>query len=448
MRRLVAATLVTAAFVGGVFAPTSSADPAVGVRAAAKSLVGLSAPTNNAPRGAYSLAHGWRLIATAGSPPANAQWYSDPTQPRINQTIAFTGFASDPDGDIATYAWNWGDGNSTGASANDQATHSYTTAGTYTVRLTVTDATALSTAYENTITIRNNWAPADVYAYPDTTVDTYPRVATSATFDFYGYDPEDYYSGDLAWDVNWGDGTAHSTTTTAGFTQLVHTWTTPGTYIIHYSATDTDGTGGGNPNKTTFGTPLVVTVAANPAPRDVSWSADIYQPAINQTVTFTGYAQDPDGGSIANYQWDFNGDGVYEAQSLDNPINPGTSEITHQFTQPGTFAVGLRVTDNDPGASTTYIYTYTVTNPANGPYGYLYTDFGSGYYGYSAKVNTPIHFYASVYDPNAVVHGTNYVFHWGDGTGDTRRRAPTRSTPIPRRATIGCRSRSRSRTRR
>ena len=267
MRRLVAATLVTAAFVGGVFAPTSSADPAVGVRAAAKSLVGLSAPTNNAPRGAYSLAHGWRLIATAGSPPTNAQWYSDPTQPRINQTIAFTGFASDPDGDIATYAWNWGDGNSTGASANDQATHSYTTAGTYTVRLTVTDATALSTAYENTITIRNNWAPADVYAYPDTTADTYPRVGTSATFDFYGYDPEDHYSGNLAWDVNWGDGTAHGTTTTAGFTQLVHTWTTPGTYIIHYSATDTDGTGGGNPNKTTFGTPLVVTVAANPAPR-------------------------------------------------------------------------------------------------------------------------------------------------------------------------------------
>src|SRR5580765_6743656 len=203
MGKLVAATLVAAAFLGGVFASPSWADPAVGVRAAGKSPVGLPAPTNKAPRGAYSLAHGWRPIATSGSPPTNAQWSSDPTQPRINQTIAFNGFADDPDGDITSYTWNWGDGNSTGPSASDQATHSYTTAGTYTVKLTVADATALSTAYENTVTIRNNWAPAGVYAYPDTNADTYPRLNTPATFDFYGYDPEDYYGGNLNWDVDW-----------------------------------------------------------------------------------------------------------------------------------------------------------------------------------------------------------------------------------------------------
>ena len=413
MRKLVAATLVAAACLVGVFASPSWADPTVGVRAGASS-VDLSGP----PSGTYSPAHGWRAIATSGAPPTNASWFADPSQPRINQTINFSGFASDPDGDIATYAWNWGDTTSTGASANNEAPHAYTTAGTYTVRLTVTDATALSTTYENTITIRNNWAPTSVYAYPDSTPDYYPRLNTPATFDFYGYDPEDP-NADLNWDVNWGDGTAHGTGTGSYFTQIQHTWTTPGTYIIHYSATDTDGTGGGNPNRTTFGTPVVVTVAANPAPKNVEWDTDVYQATINQTVTFTGFANDPDGGNIANYQWDFNGDGVYEATSPDDPSDPGTSAITHQFTQPGTYAVGLRVTDDDPGASTTYIRTFTVTNPANGPYGDLYADIGSGYYGYSAKVNSPIHFYASVYDPLGNIDGTHYVFHWGDGTGDT-----------------------------
>ena len=213
-------------------------------------------------------------------------------------------------------------------------------------------------------------------------------------------------------------------------TQILHTWSTPGTYVIHYSATDSDGTGGGNPNKTTFGTPILVTVAANPAPQSVSWSIDVVRAAINQTVTFTGFAQDPDGGALAKYEWDFNGDGVYEGLSTDSPTFPGTSQITHEFAQPGTYAVGLRVTDGDPpggvgaGASTSYINTFIVTNPANGPYGNLYVDIGDGYYGYNAKVNQSIGFFAGVSDPNGVVQGTHYVFHWGDGTADTSTASP------------------------
>ncbi len=46
------------------------------------------------------------------------------------------GASTDPDGSIASYAWNFGDGtNGTGATA----THTYGAAGTYTITLTVTD---------------------------------------------------------------------------------------------------------------------------------------------------------------------------------------------------------------------------------------------------------------------------------------------------------------------
>ena len=314
MSRFVAAWLLSAAvFVGAAVTPAFGAHRATGT------------DSGRSTQGAEPVQFDFAAfpgLSTSGAPPTNPSWYPDITKPRVNQTITFTGVASDPDDDIATYAWNWGDGTSTAGSASDQATHSYTTAGTYTVLLTVTDATALSVLFETSIAVRNNWAPESVSGYPDTAADAYPRVGTPALFDFYGDDPEDPTGAGLTWDVDWGDGTAHGTGSSPYVTQILHTWSTPGTYVIHYSATDSDGTGGGNPNKTTFGAPILVTVAANPAPQGVSWSTNVVRAAINQTVTFTGFAQDPDGGALAKYEWDFNGDGVYEGLSTDSPASP------------------------------------------------------------------------------------------------------------------------------
>jgi PKD domain len=51
--------------------------------------------------------------------------------------------STDPDGAIADYAWNFGDGAS--GSGGPTATHAYTEPGTYTSRLTLTDAAGCST---------------------------------------------------------------------------------------------------------------------------------------------------------------------------------------------------------------------------------------------------------------------------------------------------------------
>ncbi|GGO74445.1 S8 family serine peptidase [Nonomuraea cavernae] len=79
---------------------------------------------------------------TGGNRPPTASFTSSCTQ----LACSFNGSgSSDPDGTIASYAWNFGDG-STGTGAT--ATHTYGTAGTYTVTLTVTDnagATASTT---------------------------------------------------------------------------------------------------------------------------------------------------------------------------------------------------------------------------------------------------------------------------------------------------------------
>jgi PKD repeat protein len=52
--------------------------------------------------------------------------------------------SSDPQGQALTYGFDWGDGATTAASSTSSATHSYPTAGSYTVTVTVTNTTGLT----------------------------------------------------------------------------------------------------------------------------------------------------------------------------------------------------------------------------------------------------------------------------------------------------------------
>ncbi|MEM6804196.1 MAG: PKD domain-containing protein, partial [Bacteroidota bacterium] len=58
--------------------------------------------------------------------------------------------SSDPDGSISSYAWDFGDGSQAGGPITN---HTYTSIGTYTLRLTITDAAGLSNSTSRTIQV-------------------------------------------------------------------------------------------------------------------------------------------------------------------------------------------------------------------------------------------------------------------------------------------------------
>jgi PKD repeat protein len=104
----------------------------------------------------------------AGNQPPNAALSSSCT----DLACSFDGSASaDPDGTIASYAWDFGDA-STGTGAT--ATHTYATAGTYTARLTVTDNGGATGGASKVITVTAPPPPPDTLAS-----DAFERTASN-----------------------------------------------------------------------------------------------------------------------------------------------------------------------------------------------------------------------------------------------------------------------------
>ncbi|AMD86746.1 hypothetical protein AXF14_02930 [Actinomyces radicidentis] len=134
----------------------------------------------------------------------------------------------DPDGSIASYSWDFGDGTT---SEGQKATHTYAQAGTYTVTLTVTDDQGLSSQVTQEVTtsepVAENQAPTAAFSAQPKDLDVALDAKESS-------DPDGSIAS-YSWDF--GDGT------TAGEgSSLTHTYKEAGTYTVTLTVTDDKGT--------------------------------------------------------------------------------------------------------------------------------------------------------------------------------------------------------------
>jgi len=97
----------------------------------------LTAYTDYSSIGRFSLSGSWTAATVANVPPVALTTGTTPTSGTAPLTVSFVGSSSyDPDGAIASYLWNFGDGTS---STLSNVSHTYSAAGTYNASLTVTD---------------------------------------------------------------------------------------------------------------------------------------------------------------------------------------------------------------------------------------------------------------------------------------------------------------------
>ena len=156
--------------------------------------------------------------------------------PNINPTASFTstthyltatvnGIASsDDDGTIASYAWNFGDG---GTGTGVSAQHTYATAGTYNVTLTVTDNRSGTGSTSAGVVVVD--PPPNIPPVASFTTSTSYRTTTFTSTS----SDEDGTIATAAWDF--GDGT------TGSGTAPQHTYAAAGTYPITLNVVDNRG---------------------------------------------------------------------------------------------------------------------------------------------------------------------------------------------------------------
>jgi PKD repeat protein len=261
-------------------------------------------------------------------PPVASLLISQTTVDR-EEYINYDGSSStDSDGDIVEYIWDFGDGtNSTGIFTN----HYYVSAGTYTIKLTVTDDDGAQNSTSGNIVVYDdpappvNVPPEAAFLISSTNVEeyTYINLNGSTSSDSDGTIVE------YAW--HFGDGSITSGRYASHFYSLA------GNYTITLNVVDDDGA--------SDITSVLVTVtegsapSPNQAPTAVI-SANRTSIIAHWSIHFNASGSSDSDGTIVEFSWDF-GDGAVGSGIL----------IDHVYHDFGTFNAVLTIYDNDGAKS-------------------------------------------------------------------------------------------------
>jgi uncharacterized repeat protein (TIGR03806 family) len=278
-------------------------------------------------------------IVVNGAPEAVAS--ADITSGIAALEVAFTGDQSTDAEGFVTYNWNF-DGSANSTDANPL--HTFTTAGTYDVVLTVTDEGGLQDTETITIVVSPNMAPVAV-ASSDVTEGEAPLLVNFTGDQSTDDDVVVFYS----WDF--GDGTS------SAIANPVHTFTVADTYTVVLTISDEAGL-------TDTASLTIIANRANGAPVAIATS-DVTQGEAPLAVSFVG-DQSTDDVGIVTYSWNFN-DGTTSLE-----VNP-----VHTFSNAGTYDVVLTVTDADDFIDSEAV-SITVTAPNTAPVAEVQADVTEG----------------------------------------------------------------------
>jgi PKD repeat protein len=266
------------------------------------------------------------VVSTSGGGSATMATFTfSPLTPSALQPVFFNaaGSTAATGHTITTYAWNFGDGSLTTATTAS-TTHTFASAGTFTVTLTVTDdigqqgrvtvPVTVSAAGAGSLTAEFSISPTD------------PTSGQLVSFNANLSSPQ---ASITAYDWDFGDGTVVNGQSSFLISHTYFTPVAPGnTFTIRLTVHDNTGRVATTTHtllvKNAPGPTASFTVSPSPAP-------------VNTVVNFDGSGSSA---GIAFYQWDF-GDGSPIVQT---GVVPTTS---HTYSATGTYVIRLTVVDNN-----------------------------------------------------------------------------------------------------
>ncbi|MGH3115867.1 MAG: PKD domain-containing protein [Gaiellales bacterium] len=228
--------------------------------------------------------------------PLTAAFSGTPTSGGAPLTVSFTDLSQ---GEPTSWNWSFGDGTT---SMLENPAHTYMTAGTYTVSLTVTDAAGTIRT-----TTHTNYVSVQPLAANFTATPTSGAAPLAVAF-------TDTSTGDpTAWSWNFGDGTSSTARNPA------KTYATAGSYTVTLTVTGKDGVSTHTTTRTGY-------ITAQPL------TADFTASPLSGPTPFTTTFTDTTIGSPTSWSWNF-GDGT--TSTVRNP--------SHTYTSSGKYTVTLTV---------------------------------------------------------------------------------------------------------
>jgi PKD repeat protein len=240
-------------------------------------------------------------------------------------TCRFADGSTDPDGTVSGWQWNFDDGTS---STQRNPTHTFASAGSYQVRLTVTDDRGGQGTSTKQVTV------GDPPNSPPSADLTWSCTGLDCTFT----DASSDDGGITAWAWDFGDGG------TADVANPAHSYTAEDTYTVSLTVTDDEGAPSSASKQVTVRLP-----GSNVDP-----VANFASSCTDLTCSFTDQSTDEDG-TVLGWNWTF-GDGA--TSSAQNP--------SRTYTTAGSYTVTLTATD-DAGGTHQHSASVTVTAPQPPP---------------------------------------------------------------------------------
>jgi gliding motility-associated-like protein len=255
--------------------------------------------------------------------------FNAPPEVCLGSPAAFSDISTAPGSSVTQWAWDFGDGNN---STQQNPTHTYTTAGTYTVTLNVTSAIGCQTV--------SNFATRTIIVNPLPT-SNFNIVAPNCQNKSISFtDASLANAGSVSsWQWDFGDPGSGSNNTST-LQNPTHVYAAPGPYTVTLIVTT---------NKGCVSAPITKQVVVNQRP-SAAFTAPVACSADNAQFTESSSIST---GSIVAWDWNF-------GDPASGPLNTSTSQNpTHQFTAGGSYTTTLIVTSNQ-GCKDTTTRTFTV----------------------------------------------------------------------------------------